>query len=286
MRVLRTVVLTLCFAIGAAPLLAQAVTSADISRLEVTAGDIERAATTLRKTDATLATAVERTLGDLRDEIAYLRVKLRKDEKITREEYTALSDRLETLKLKAQGAPGGKVGVTPVADDRAGKTWTVPVGAELDVRLQTPLNSGTAKIEQRFEATTILDYTSGRDVVIPAGSIVRGFVSSVKPAGKIDRQGSFTLSFDELRVEKVSYRLRASVVQAMDGKVGEDAARVGVAAGAGGIIGAAIGGLKGALLGIVLAGGGAIAATTGSDVDLPVGTILRIRFDQPVQIVG
>src|SRR4029453_9533382 len=104
------------------------------------------------------------------------------DEKITREEYNALSDRLETLKLKVQGAPGGKVGVTPVADDRAGKTWTVPVRAELDVRLQTPLNSGTAKVEQRFEATTILDYTSGRDVVIPAGLFVRGFVSSVKPA--------------------------------------------------------------------------------------------------------
>ena len=35
---------------------------------------------------------------------------------------------------------------------------------------------------------------------IPAGSLVRGFVSSVKPAGKVDRTGSLTLSFNELRI--------------------------------------------------------------------------------------
>ena len=39
----------------------------------------------------------------------------------------------------------------------------------------------------------------GPDIVIPAGAIVRGFVSSVRVAGKIDRRGSLTLSFDELR---------------------------------------------------------------------------------------
>ena len=78
------------------------------------------------------------------------------------------------------------------------KLWTVPVGTEFDVRLQTPLNSGTAKVEQRFEATTIVDYHVGTYVVIPAGSTARGFVSSVRTAGKIDRRGSLTLSFDEI----------------------------------------------------------------------------------------
>jgi hypothetical protein len=59
----------------------------------------------------------------------------------------------------------------------------VPVGTQMDVRLQTPLNSGTAKIEQRFEATTILDLKIGDALPIPAGTVVRGFVSSVSPAG-------------------------------------------------------------------------------------------------------
>ena len=286
MRVIRIVIVALCLFISAATasLWAQVITAADLTRLETTAGDIERLAGTLKKSDATLATAVERTLADLRDEIAYLRVKLRKEGSVTRDEYTALRDRLETLKIKAQGSDAGKVSIQPVLDDPSGKAFTIAVGTELDVRLQTPLNSGTAKIEQRFEATTIQDYTVGRAVAIPAGAVVRGFVSSVKMAGKIDRQGSLTLSFDELRMDNRTYRLRASVLQAMDGKASEDYTRIGAVAGAGAAIGAALGGLRGALIGIVLGGGGAIAATTGTDIDLPVGTILKIRFDQPVGI--
>ncbi len=132
--------------------------------------------------------------------------------------------------------------------DPAGKIWTMPVGTEIDVRLQTPLNSGTAKIEQRFEATTILDTTMGPDVVIPAGSMVRGFVSSVRAAGKIDRRGSLTLSFDELRIGERSFRLRASVTQALDGKMTQDVTRIGGVAAIGGIIGGILGGGKGALL--------------------------------------
>jgi hypothetical protein len=154
------------------------------------------------------------------------------------------------------------------------------------VRLQTPLNSGTATVEKRFEATTIVDYQIDNETVVPAGSIVRGFVSSVRAAGKIDRRGSMTLSFDEIRIGNRSMRLRASVVQALDGKVGGDATKIGAGAVVGGIIGGLLGGGKGALLGVLVGGGGTIAATEGSDVDLPVGTILRIRLDQTLQIAG
>jgi len=80
------------------------------------------------------------------------------------------------------------------------------------VRLQTPLNSGTATVEKRFEATTVLDYTQDGALLIPAGSIVRGFVSSVRPAGKVDRRGSLTLSFDEIRINARTQRLRAGAL--------------------------------------------------------------------------
>jgi hypothetical protein len=165
------------------------------------------------------------------------------------------------------------------------KSWTVAVGEELDVRLQTPLNSKTSKVENRFEATTIVDFSINNDVVIPAGTLVRGFVSSVSAAGKISRRGSLTLSFDEIRIGTRSQRLRASVTQALDGKVSEDATRIGAGAVVGGIIGGLLGGGKGALIGVLVGGGGTIAATEGTDVDLPVGTILRIRIDQPLEIM-
>ena len=114
---------------------------------------------------------------------------------------------------------------------------------------------------------------------------MRGFVSSVRPAGKIDRVGSLVLSFDELRIENRTYKLRASVMEALDGKVAQDATRIGVGAIAGGVIGAILGGGKGALIGVMIGGGGAIVATDGTNVDLPLGTILRIRIDQPLDIV-
>jgi hypothetical protein len=160
----------------------------------------------------------------------------------------------------------------------------LPVGTEFDVRLQTPLNSGTARVEQRFEATTIADVSQGGKVLIPAGAIVRGFVSSVRPAGRIDRKGSITLSFDEIRFIGRSQRLRASVVQALDGKIAEDATRIGAGAMVGAMLGGILGGGKGALLGVLVGGGGTIAATEGTDVQLPAGTVLRIRLDEPLEI--
>ena len=52
----------------------------------------------------------------------------------------------------------------------------------------------------------------------------------------------------------------------------------------GGLIGAVLGGVKGAVLGAVIGGGGTIAATEGKEVELPQGTVLRVRIDAPVQI--
>ena len=257
------------------------VTAADLSRLDSTVIEIERQVAALRKTDATLAADVDRALTDLRDEVTYLKVKLRREGSVARTEYSALRDKLENLRIRAQGQ---KVTAEPAKDDPVVTVYKVPVATEFDLRLQTPLNSGKVKVEERFEATTILDYTIGQDVVVPAGSTVRGFVSSVKAAGRVERKGSLTLSFDEIRIGTRSHRLRASVTEALDPKVHQDATRIGAGAVVGAIIGGLLGGGKGALLGVLVGGGGTIAATEGSDVDLPVGTVLRIRLDQVLEI--
>ena len=277
------VLIALLLSVSSGALMAQtttqaAVVAADISRLETTAASISQQVGVLKTSDPTLAGDVERSLADLADDITYLRVKMRREGSVTRDEYNGVRDRLETLRVKAQGQ---RVSAQPMLDAVGG---VLPVGTQFEVRLQTPLDSGTAKIEQRFEATTVDDYLGGGGVLIPAGSVVRGFVSSVRAAGKLERRGELTLSFDEIRVGSRSYRLRASVVQAMESKVGEDATRIGTGAVVGAIIGGILGGGKGALLGVLVGGGGTMAATEGSDVKLPVGTLLRIRLDQPLEI--
>ena len=274
--------LTPSFAVAqTAPVPQNPVTAAEIAGLESTAAGIARQADALKDIDPTLSLEVSRTLTDLNEDITYLKVKLRREGSVPRADYNGVRDRLDTLRARANRS---KVSAQPTFGDAETTIITVPVGTQFDVRLQTHLNSETARVEQRFEATTLLDYTSNGRLVIPAGTLVRGFVSSVRPAGRVDRRGSMTLSFDEMRMGEQTLRLRASVVQALDGKVSEDAARIGVGAIAGAIIGGVLGGGKGALIGVMVGGGGTIAATEGTDVDIPIGTILRIRVDQPVDV--
>jgi len=261
----------------------QAVTAADLQQLDATADTIALRLPALQRSDRTLAAQVEKSLADLRDEITYLKVKLKKDNAVARPEYIDVRDRLETLRIKSQ-AQAATVQAQPALDEPMEKIWTVPVGTIMDVRLQTALNSGTAKAEQRFETTTVTDFIMGRDVVLPAGTVVRGFVSSVKAAGTIDRKGSLTLSFDEVIFNRGPHRLRASITQALDGKMGAEAGKIGAGAVVGGIIGGLLGGGKGALAGVLIGGGGTMAATEGANVDLPVGTILRLRVDQPLEV--
>ena len=260
-----------------------AVGASDISRLETTAADLDKQIKAVEPSSPAFAVDARKSLSDLRDEIAYLRVKLRRDGAVTQAEYTDVRDRLETLRVKTAGQQ--PISAQPVLSPGAGeRPYTVAVGTQLDVRLQTPLTSHTARAEDRFEATTLLDFTQGKDVVIPAGSVARGFVSSVRAAGKVDRTGSLTLSFDELAVDGHVVRLRASVVKALDPKVSDDVQRIGAGAAVGAVIGAILGGGKGALVGVLIGGGGTMASTEGSDVDLPVGTVLRIRVDQPIEV--
>ena len=181
-------------------------------------------------------------------------------------------------------APSTTANTTPT-EVNSSAYGVVPAGQELDVRLGTTLSSKTAKVEQRFETTTVADLMQNGNVLIPAGSTVRGVVSAVDPADRLHRAGSLTLSFDDLTVRGRTYPMRAMATNVFEsGGIREEAGTAGIGAGAGAIVGGILGGLKGAILGAVIGAGGAIAATEGKDIDLPAGSIIRIRLDQPVTV--
>ena len=154
------------------------------------------------------------------------------------------------------------------------------------MRLQSPLSSATSQVEDRFEATTVVDLrdADGR-VVVPAGSLARGVVSSVNKAGRIERKGSMQVAFDRITIKGRSYPMRATVTQAIESEgIKGEKEKIGIGAGAGAIIGGILGGVKGAIAGILIGGGGTIAATEGKDVELPAGTALRVRLDSPLAL--
>jgi hypothetical protein len=172
----------------------------------------------------------------------------------------------------------------PRSTARAGEA-DIPAGTEVDVRLQSPLDSGTAHVEDRFDATTVADLIIDERTVVPAGSLVRGVVTSVEPGTRTNRTARMTVNFDQLTVDNRIYDIRGTVTEAIEGSgIKGEAPRIGVGAGVGAVIGGLLGGVKGALAGVLIGGGGTIAATEGKDVELPQGSVLRIRIESPVSI--
>ena len=281
------------------------VTSADIQRLQDSIYDASRDIAQARSRDAALASQLQAELDDARDDATYLKVRLRRNEPIPQVEYSDLRDKIENIRSRARGESSG--GYTPPAGARGEpsrgdrETWPaspetvrgrrpneIPVSTEFDVRLQNPLSSRTSQVEDRFEATTMVDLQDEKGrVLVPAGAVMRGTVTSVTKATRLERKGSLTVSFDRLTIDHKSYPIRATVTQALESEgIRGETEKIGIGAGAGAILGAILGGAKGALAGILIGGGGTIAATEGKDVDLPAGTVLRVRLDQPLLLQG
>jgi len=251
---------------------AQNVTLDDVQRIQDTVNHVADDFDRLRQTDGALAGQLDRQLDDVRDDLGYLRVRLRRNESIDRREYADIRDHLEDIRARARG-------------ENVRNADGLPVGTEFDIRLQTSLSSRTAQVEDRFDATTVSDLRDrdGR-LVVPAGAVLRGFVSSVNKAGHIDRTGSLTLAFDRITIDGRTYDLRATVIDRTSASGKGEAAKVGAGALVGGIIGGLLGGGKGAVAGVLIGGGGTMAATEGKDVDLRAGTILGVRLDTPLDL--
>ena len=299
------------------------VTSADIQRLQDQVYDTGNEVSRLRSRDQSLADRLSLQLDDLRDEVVYLKVKMRKEGSVTRSDYNDVRSRVESVRSEARGeasrqGPGawssnsgsgsgsssgygtgtsgssgssgssGTYGGTTDQQSRPNapaKRNEVPAGQEIDVRLEKELSSNTAQVEDRFTATTMVDLYQGETVLIPAGSTLRGVVSSVNKATRTDRKGSMTIAFDQISVQGRSYPIRATVTQAIESEgVRGEVGKIGAGAGVGAIIGGILGGFKGAMAGILIGGGGTVAATEGKDVELPAGTILRVRLDSGLNL--
>jgi hypothetical protein len=299
----------------AAPAVAQQqnysqVSQADIQRLQDSVTQATAEVQQLRSRDASRASQLQTQLDDVRDEVTYLKVKLRKEGSLQRGEYASVRDRLDDLRSQATNAApstGNTASAGGTTANRAAGTSTsstqssttrsatstaptgsqveVPSGTEMDVRLTNSLNSGTAQVEDRFEGTTLVDLTLNARTVIPAGAVMRGVVTSVEPATRTNRTAKMTVSFDQVTVNGRAYPIRGTVTQAIQGEgIKGETGRIATGAGAGAILGGILGGVKGAVLGAVIGGGGITAATEGKEIDLPQGTVLRVRLDSPVSI--
>lgn len=181
--------------------------------------------------------------------------------------------------------------------------FTVPADTIIRVRMDTELNSKTARVGDRFSTTVtepVYGGGSGMDVV-PVGSKIWGRVASVKRAQR-RTPGSITVSFNQVELPNgVRHTINGSLssLQADDvnsdnestvsgkGNRKRDAVFIGGGAATGAIIGAIAGGGKGAAIGAILGGGlgtGARVYEKEQDAEVKSGTEFGVILNRAVSL--
>ena len=116
---------------------------------------------------------LEPVIDTLDDEIAYLRVKLRRDDPVSQGEVDELRRRINALQQELSDRPS-----------RFPEDVRIPVGTEMDVRLQSSLVSDTAQVEDLFYATVVNDLVlADREPYRPERRRVGWSVPSIARAG-------------------------------------------------------------------------------------------------------
>lgn len=191
-------------------------------------------------------------------------------------------------------APKPKPKPAPVAP--APVMRTAAVGTFVDLSVDDTLSSRITKVGDAFTASVVDDVKDARgQVVIPAGSVVHGTVSAVKPAPNPSTPGTLSLTLNTISVRGADYPISARIdsletVRQGRGVTGGDVAKVGGGAAAGAILGRIIGkNTKGAVIGGIVGGVvGAGVATSGKDADivLPKGAHINASLTAALVVKG
>jgi hypothetical protein len=212
----------------------------------------------------------------IRDETIYLKVKTEHHQRdmgagtgLTVAEVADVRHRVDVLREDIDRAFG-----------HADQEVRLPEGTSIQVRLSHSLSSGTARREDRVDATVAEPVRGNGVLALPAGTLVRGVVRAAEPAERPSKGGRIEIEFDSLYLDDTRVEIRGRVAQIQEG--GERGKKAGIGAVVGGVLGGLLGGKGGAIAGILIGGGGAVVATKGEDVELPAGTVLTVRLEEPL----
>jgi hypothetical protein len=78
------------------------------------------------------------------------------------------------------------------------KTKRIPAGTKLKLQLLEPLNTIAKNEGDSFSAMLLEDQASGTSILLPAGSVVRGCISNIKPTRRLSRGAVIYLDFDHV----------------------------------------------------------------------------------------
>lgn len=164
---------------------------------------------------------------------------------------------------------------------------SAPAGTAFNVVLGAPISSGTATVGQAVSGTVASAVRSADgEVIIPAGAQVKGQVTQAKSSGRVKGRAELAMAFTSVETVNGWRDIDApmATVQA-EGTKKQDAAKIGIGAAAGAVLGEVIGGdaAKGAVIGGA-AGTGLVLATKGKEVELAAGSEVGVALAAPLAV--
>ena len=165
----------------------------------------------------------------------------------------------------------------------------IPAAAVMGLRIDTPVSSETARIEDRVEARVTRDLSVDGRTAIAAGTRVIGAVTQVEKGGKVKDRSRLGVRFHTLVLaDGTELPLRTEpILREGDSPAGESGRKIGGAAVGGAILGAIMGGKKGAIVGGATGAAGGTAVVMAGDrnaATLPIGSVVTVRLAAPLTV--
>ncbi len=182
-------------------------------------------------------------------------------------------------------APPPPAAAPPVPEYRE---ITVPAGTRLSIELRSALASDTSQVEDPVRGVLRQAVSVDGAEALPAGTAVGGSVTEALRAAKVKGRARLALRFTSITLDDAEQPIATDrIAREAAGTKKNDAAKVGIGAGAGALVGAIAGGKKGALVGGAVgagAGTGVVLATRGDEVTLGAGTVVTTTLREPLVV--
>lgn len=167
--------------------------------------------------------------------------------------------------------------------------YRLPAGARFSVKVDAEINSGSASVNDTFLATVTRPVKVREVVVLPAGTLIEGRVTSVERSSAASQSGKLGVVFEALKIAGQSRRIEAALVEPLTASSSRAFTFLSIVGGlaAGAAIGAASNASNGALIGAVAgagAGSGIALLRKGKDVRIRKNVEFEIELKKDVSL--
>ena len=179
------------------------------------------------------------------------------------------------------------------------RTVSLPAGTIFEVQMTTPVATKTSNVGDKIEATLIQPLVApDGHVIANQGALIRGEISELTRASKSraeEDRASVKFAFTSIETVDGEKSMNTTVTNS-EGKMvagsttKRDALVIGGSAVAGAILGKIIGkDTKGAVVGAfggAVLGTGAMMASKGHELEVPAGSKVSLRAEEPITVVS